>query len=117
MLRQPRVPDAEQFENSTRVPLLIDWPGVTGAGGEIADIVPNLDTFASVLAMAGVAIPPDVKQHGVDITPLLRGQSLPNRDLYGQYDVMRDAEEGNNLYNAPDAREVQRGQLQAKPTA
>jgi uncharacterized sulfatase len=75
------------FENSLRVPLLVRWPGVVKPGTEIADGVSNLDTFATLLAIAGVPLPADAKQHGVDISPLLRGEAMPPRDLFGQYDL------------------------------
>jgi len=75
------------FENSIRVPLLVRWPGVTKPGTEIADSVSNLDSFATILSIAGVAMPADAKQHGIDFSPLLRGEKMPPRDLYGQYDL------------------------------
>jgi uncharacterized sulfatase len=75
------------FENSIRVPLLVRWPGVVKPGSVVDDSVSNLDMFPTLLAMAGVAAPADVKQHGVDITPLLRGETMPPRDLFGQYDL------------------------------
>ena len=77
------------FENSIRVPLLIRWPGVLKGGAEIADNVTNLDTFATICGMTGVAMPADAaaKQHGVDFSPLMRGQSMPPRDVFGQYDL------------------------------
>jgi uncharacterized sulfatase len=81
----PRRPN--MFEESIRVPLMVRWPGVVKPGSEIVDGVSNLDSFATILGITGVAMPADVKQHGVDFSPLLRGQSMPPRDLYGQYDL------------------------------
>ncbi len=82
----PRRPN--MFENSIRVPLLVRWPGVVKPETEIADSVSNLDTFATILGITGVAAPADApKQHGVDLSPLLRGETMPPRDLYGQYDL------------------------------
>ena len=76
------------FEESIRVPLLVRWPGVTKPGSEIADTVSNLDTFATMLGMTGIVMPEGVKQHGVDFSPRLRGQSIPRREaLYGDYDL------------------------------
>jgi uncharacterized sulfatase len=76
------------FEESIRIPLLIRWPAVTKPGSVIDPVVSNIDFFASILGMTGVAVPADSKQHGVDFSPLLRGQSIPPRDaLFGQYDL------------------------------
>jgi uncharacterized sulfatase len=82
----PRRPN--MFEESIRVPLLIRWPGVVKPGATISESVSNIDTFASVLGMLGVAMPKDYKQQGIDFSPLLRGQTIPARDaLVGQYDL------------------------------
>lgn len=81
----PRRPN--MFEESIRTPLLVRWPGVIKPGTEIADGVSNLDSFATILGITGVAMPAEVKQHGVDFSPLLRGQTMSPRDLYGQYDL------------------------------
>ena len=77
------------FEENIRVPLIIRWPGVAKPGGEIADAVTNLDTFATMLGMLGIPSGDLVKQQrGVDFSPLLRGQSLPPRDaIFAQYDM------------------------------
>jgi uncharacterized sulfatase len=75
------------FDNSIRVPLLVRWPGVVKPGTVIADSVSNLDTFATICGMTDVAMPADAKQHGIDCSPLLRGQTMPPRDLFAQYDL------------------------------
>jgi choline-sulfatase len=77
------------YESSIRVPLLVRWPGVVKPGTSIEQPVMNLDTFASVLGMAGVAAPPGVKQNGRDFSPLLRGEPAADwrTDVFGQYDL------------------------------
>ena len=75
------------FENSIRVPLLVRWPGVVKPGAQIDDNVSNIDTFATILGMTGIAMPADVKQRGVDFSPLLRGETMPPRDVFAQYDL------------------------------
>jgi uncharacterized sulfatase len=83
----PRRPN--MFEENIRVPLIIRWPGVAKPGGEIADAVTNLDTFATVLGMLAIPSGDLVKQqHGVDFSPLLRGNTIPPRDAtFAQYDM------------------------------
>ncbi len=79
------------WDTSIRVPLLVRWPGVVKPGTEIAEPVSNIDTFASVLGMLGVAVPDaanGLKHQGADFSPLLRGQNVPWRDaIFGQYDL------------------------------
>jgi len=76
------------FEESIRVPLLLRWPGVVKPGTDIAEMVSNVDTFASVLGMLDVPIPKELKQEGLDFSPLLRGQKKPWRKvIFGQYDL------------------------------
>jgi uncharacterized sulfatase len=93
----PRRPN--MFEENIRVPLIIRWPGTIKPGTIIPDTVANIDTFATVLGMlnvpgasAGAGVDDALKQqHGVDFSPLLRGQPLPPRAardaLFGQYDM------------------------------
>ena len=62
------------FEESIRVPLLVRWPGVVKPGSTVDHVVSNVDTFASILGMLKVPAPADAKQHGLDFSPLLRGE-------------------------------------------
>ena len=77
------------FETSIRIPLLVRWPGVVKPGTIINEVVSNLDTFATVLGMLELPLPPNVKHEGVDFSPLLRGQMVTGwrNALYGQYDL------------------------------
>jgi uncharacterized sulfatase len=82
----PRRPN--MFEENIRVPLIIRWPGVVKDGSEIKETVANIDTFATVLGMLNIPQDKTIKQHGVDFSPLLRGESLPPRPvLFAQYDM------------------------------
>jgi uncharacterized sulfatase len=75
------------WDTSLRVPLLIRAPGAK-AGAVVTEVVSNLDTFATVLGMLGVPAPAEVRQHGTDFSPLLRGGSIPAREaLFAQYDL------------------------------
>jgi uncharacterized sulfatase len=77
------------FESSICVPLLVRWPGVVKGETRVDQMVTNVDTFASVLGMLGVAPPADVKQHGRDFSPLLRGEAALDwpTEIFGQYDL------------------------------
>lgn len=81
-------PRPNMYEESIRVPLLVRWPGVVKPGTVISAPVSNIDTFASMLGMLGIAVPREIKQEGIDFSPLLRGQKVPERDaIFGQYDL------------------------------
>lgn len=76
------------FEESIRVPLIIRWPGVVKPKTEIHQTVSNIDTLPTILSMLNVSIPKNLKQNGVDFSPLLRGKKIePHKELFGQYDL------------------------------
>jgi len=85
-VRGPKVPN--MWETSIRVPLIMRWPEVIKAGTTIDVPVTNLDMYRTVLGGLRVPIPVDCQAGGVDYSPLLRGESIPERDaLFGQYDL------------------------------
>jgi uncharacterized sulfatase len=76
------------FEESIRVPLMMRWPAKIKPGTVIDDTVANIDSFATLCAMLDVPLPADLKQHGIDYSPALRGESYKKRDaLFGQYNL------------------------------
>lgn len=76
------------WDTSVRVPLVVRWPGVIEPGGTIDDHVAAVDMYRSVLGALKVPIPENVPVHGVDWSPLLRGEKLPPRGpVFGQYDL------------------------------
>ncbi len=72
------------YEGGIRVPLLVEWPGVTRAGS-VSDVpVMSTDFFATFgeIVETSVRIPRD----SVSLTPLLRGgTSLPRQELFWHY--------------------------------
>ncbi len=76
------------WDTSLRIPLLVRWPGVVKPGTVIEQQVLNLDTFASMLGMAGVPAPSSWRHEGADYSTLLRGAEAPWRtEWFGQYDL------------------------------
>ena len=68
-------------EVSSRVPLLIQWPGHISAGQSTDALVQNIDFAPTLLAAAGVQ--PKTPMHGVSLLPLLGTEPQPwQRDLY-----------------------------------
>ncbi len=69
------------YEGGVRVPAIVVWPGVTKAGSECATPVITMDWFATLAAAAGI----ETKSEGVDMRPLLHGESIPARPIYWHY--------------------------------
>ncbi len=61
------------YEESLRMPLLVRWPGVVKPGSTRDEIVLNVDFAPTLLAAAGLPVPPDMQ--GRTFVPLLRGES------------------------------------------
>jgi arylsulfatase A-like enzyme len=55
------------FDSTTHVPLLIRWPGRSREGRRIRGLVQTIDLFPTLLAAAGLPVPP---QDGVDLRRL-----------------------------------------------
>jgi arylsulfatase A-like enzyme len=74
----------QSFEGGHRVPFLARAPGLIPAGSQCTAPATNLDLFPTCLATAGMALPTDRIIDGLDITPLLKGESdrSPHEYLY-----------------------------------
>jgi arylsulfatase A len=85
-----RVGKGSCYEGGTRVPLVIDWPGVTKAGSVCETPVITMDLFPTLASAAGIT---DYEQRaaghkidGVDLAPLLRRSGKLDRDeLFWHY--------------------------------
>jgi arylsulfatase A-like enzyme len=65
------------YDEVVRVPLVVSWPGRVPAGVVVADPVRLIDVMPTLLALAGVPAPPRVQ--GRDVSPLWRGEALPEQ--------------------------------------
>ncbi|KAB8195436.1 sulfatase-like hydrolase/transferase [Nonomuraea phyllanthi] len=69
---------ANCYEHSTRTPLIIRWPGVTGPGdADDHHFVSTMDLFPTLCRAAGAPVPDGLD--GRDLTPLLEGGGQPGR--------------------------------------
>jgi arylsulfatase A len=59
------------YEGGIRVPMIIHWPGVTPTGATCDEPVIMTDLFNTLLGVAGVPQPADVKD-GLDLAPVLK---------------------------------------------
>lgn len=72
------------YEGGIRVPLIIRWPGVVGAGTTTDVPVTTLDVAATLLSAAGIPRGGD-QLDGVPLGPVLGGGELAPRDLVWHY--------------------------------
>lgn len=73
------------YEESMRVPMLMQCPELFAGGRTLDQVVANIDIAPTVLQAAGLAVPAHMA--GRSVLPLLRGQGGPWRDtlLYEYY--------------------------------
>ncbi len=73
------------YEESLKMPFIVQWPGVTAPGSRNTHLIQNLDYAETFLELAGAPIPDDMQ--GRSLVPLLQGKSPANwrRSIYYHY--------------------------------
>lgn len=74
-----------QWEGGIREPYYIRAPGVTKPQSVSDTPVTGTDFYPTILELAGVPLKPKQHVDGVSLVPLLKGASIPDRDLYWHY--------------------------------
>lgn len=86
------------WEGGRRVPLIVRWPGQIPAGQVCDALAASMDLFPTVASLTGVPLDPARKIDGVDLTPLLKGQTpeTPIRSTFAYYagEELRAVREG-----------------------
>lgn len=77
-----RAGKGSHYEGGIRVPCIVRWPGVVPPASTSDTPVHAVDWLPTLLAAAGTRAPADWVTDGVDLRPLLRGQSLAPRPLF-----------------------------------
>lgn len=72
-------------EGGIREPLLVRWPGVIAPGTVVDEPVTSPDLYPSLLSVAGLPPLPEQHSDGVDVTPLLRGDTIDSRPIMFHY--------------------------------
>lgn len=67
----------DAFEGGHRIPFIARWPGVIPAGTRCAEVVGQLDLFATCAEVLGKTLPEDVAEDSFSMLPLLRGENAP----------------------------------------
>ena len=66
---------ADLLEGGIRVPAIVEWPGGLGGGRNLAAAMSTSDIYPTVLAAAGIDLPPNQPRlDGIDVLPLLKGE-------------------------------------------
>ena len=95
LLTDNRGPRPNMYDKSLKVPAIVRWPGVIEPGSTVEETITNLDWFATIPAIAGVAVPKSNVMRGRDFLPLLRGRSMRwDNDLFAQYTMWPDNQTG-----------------------
>ena len=70
------------YEGGIKVPAIIRYPGVTQPGSTSDELALGTDIFTTLVNIGGGEIPQDRPIDGIDIAPLLVGDSLPERAVF-----------------------------------
>lgn len=73
------------YEGGIREPLLVRWPGTAKPGSVITVPISSPDFFPTLLEAAGAKPSAGQVLDGVSLTPLLRGETPPERTLFWHY--------------------------------
>ena len=73
------------YEGGVRVPLIINWPGVTRPGSMTDEPVVSMDYYPTLLDAIGLPGLPQQTLDGASIVPVLYGGALPQRPLFWHY--------------------------------
>ena len=65
------------YEGGIRVPMVVRWPAGLDGGRNYPHLVHLTDWFPTLLAAAGVDLPPDLALDGHDMLPVLSGEGDP----------------------------------------
>jgi arylsulfatase A-like enzyme len=63
------------WEGGIRVPAIMRWPGVIPAGQVTGQVGITMDFTATMLAQAGATLPADYAPEGIDLLPIVSGNS------------------------------------------
>lgn len=85
------------WEGGVRVPWIVQWKGRIPGGRVVSEPVIQLDVLPTALAAAGREAPADAQLDGVNLLPLLTGETanLPERPLFFRFGVQYAVRSGD----------------------
>lgn len=94
---------SNMYDHSIRVPAVVRWPDRIPAASTADEIVLNLDWFPTILAMAGIKVPPGVVIRGESFLPVLERQPVPWRtSFYGEYRQLHQEAVDLRMWRTPE---------------
>jgi arylsulfatase A-like enzyme len=83
------------WEGGHRVPAIAYWPGRIGPGTVTGETALSMDAFATMVSVAGAALPDGAALDGVDLLPMLTANAkLPRRSLFWRYRKQKAVRKG-----------------------
>lgn len=73
---------ASLYEGGVREPCLVVWPGITQPGSVNETVIQSIDWMPTLLEMAGVPLPKEIKPDGISIVPALKGGPLKRDAIF-----------------------------------
>ena len=73
------------YEGGIRVPLIIKWPGKGRVGSVCGTPVSSIDFFPTIMDMIGKGNEVGSDKEGVNIAPLVRGETIDDRAIYWHF--------------------------------
>lgn len=73
------------YEGGIRVPLIVKWPGNGQTNAVCSTPVSSIDFFPTIMNMVGLGAEVSTEKEGVNITPLIRGNSIEPRSIYWHF--------------------------------
>ncbi len=74
-----------QWEGGIREPYIIHVPGITEPGSVSQVPAIGMDFYPTMLELAGLPAMPEQHMDGVSLVPVLKGEKMPDRNLYWHY--------------------------------
>lgn len=73
---------ASLYEGGTREPCIVVWPGVTKPGTTNDTLIQSIDWMPTLLDIAGLPMPAEVKPDGLSLVPVLQGGQITRDTLF-----------------------------------
>lgn len=80
-----RAGKGNNYEGGVRVPLIVDWPGVTRRGSLSDALVSSEDIFPTILEMTGLPLRPELHVDGTSFVSALKGESFQRGPLISHF--------------------------------
>ena len=115
------------YEGGHRVPRIATWPGVIPPGSTNEETVMTVDFFPTFAKLAGVASPEGHRLDGVDMMPLLKGDTKKHDRTFhwlfgnswavrkGPWKLIGDGKAARSLVNLKDDMGEKQNQLEEQP--